>query len=262
MTFAGSRLHVLDWVEGGTQRAFPDSLNEMLQPTGVRLSPGDIWRPVGHSAPAEALLDRPCAPLLPVEVSRMLRAWWLAVDRPSASGPNWDLAAAADFPDGRRGLVLIEAKAHSGELRGEEVGMRLRPDSNLANRNRIGEAIAEARDALGGEAAGVRISRDRCYQFSNRVAFAWRLAAQNVPVVLIYLGFTGDTVIGRLSEPIHDEAGWRELIAEHTRDVLPAEMWERNLGPDRDIAPLWLLVRSLPVARQSPDRDLRRPQRK
>ena len=261
MTFAGSRLHVLDWVEGHAERAFPDSLNEMLQPTGVRVSPGGLWRPTGHSAPAEALLDRPCVPLLPEEVSRRLRAWWLAVDRPTASGPNWDLAAAADFPNGRRGLVLIEAKAHAGELRGEEVGMRLRPDSNLANRTRIGEAIAEARDALGGEAAGVRISRDMCYQFSNRVAFAWRLAAENVPVVLIYLGFTGDAVIGRLSEPIIDDAGWRELIAEHTRGVLPAEMWERNLGTDRDIAPLWLLVRSLPVARLSPEQEFRRRQR-
>ncbi len=261
MMFAGSRLHVLDWVEGHAQRSFPNSLNDMLQPTDVRVSSDGFWLPKGHAAPAEALLDRPCVPLLPEEVSRRLRAWWLAVDRPTASGPNWDLVATADFPNGRRGLVLVEAKAHAGELRGEKVGMRLRPDSNLANRTRIAEAIAEARDALGGEAAGVRINRDNCYQFANRVAFAWRLAAEGVPVALIYLGFIGDAVIGSLSEPIIDGPGWCELVTEHTRDVMPVTMWERDLGTDRGIAPLWLLMRSLPVARLSPERELRRRQR-
>lgn len=257
-TKAGSRLHILDWVAGYGGREFPDSLNVMLRPTGVSVPSDGVWRPTSHSNAAEALLDRPCAPLLPEQVSRRLRSWWLAVDRPTASGPNWDLAAEADFPDGRRGLVLIEAKAHAGELHGEEGGMRVRPDSNLANRARIGEAIAEARDGLGGEAGGVRISRDNRYQFCNRIAFSWRLAAWNVPVVLVYLGFTGDEVIGKLSEPIRDDVAWQMLIARHTKPVLSAEMWNRDLGTTRGSAPLWLLARSLPVARQSPEKELRR----
>ena len=33
------------------------------------------------------------------------------------------------------------------------------------------------------------ISRDRCYQLSNRVAHAWWLANEGIPVVLLYLGF-------------------------------------------------------------------------
>jgi hypothetical protein len=103
-------MHVLDWVENRGSD-FIGLLNAMLRPTGAVVAPEGSWRPTGRDDPVEALLDRPCEPPLPLEVSRRLRAWWLAVDRPTASGPNWDLAAAAIFPGGRRGLALVEAKA-------------------------------------------------------------------------------------------------------------------------------------------------------
>jgi hypothetical protein len=229
--FAGSRMHVLDWVEGH-DGDFVDSINLLLRPTGAVVEREGPWRPRGYVDPAEALLDRPSGALLSLEISLRLRAWWLFIDRPTSSDPNWDLAAAAVFPGGRRGLVLVEAKAHAGELDGEAGGKRLSQDASpnsLANHKRIADAIAEARDALGGAAAGVRISRDKCYQLSNRIAFAWKAAAEGIPTVLIYLGFTGDEVVGRLSKPIYDGAKWSELVSTHTADILPASMWEREI---------------------------------
>jgi hypothetical protein len=202
--FAGSRMHVLDLVEsrGGD---FYTSLNALHWPTGVVVEPDDAWRTKGYVDPAEALLDRSCEPLLARKVSHRLRTWRLAVHSLVASGPNWDLAAPATFPDGHRGLVLIEAKAHVGELAGEMGGKRRSQSTNVANHARIGEAMAEAGAALGGASSRVRISRDICHQFSNRVAFAWRLAAEGVRTVLIYLGFTGDDEIGQRSDIIHTQ---------------------------------------------------------
>ncbi len=96
------------------------------------------------------------------------------------------------------------------------------------------------------------LSRDKRYQLSNRVAFAWKLASEGVPVVLVYLGFTGDEVIGCLSSPIQDDVHWRAAVYEHAAEVLPPDIWERRI--DTAQAPLWLLVRSLPAFRQSPPR--------
>lgn len=246
-------MHVLDWVEG-RGGSFVASLNAMLAATGATVSPEGLWRPIGYSNASEALLDRDCAPLLTAQVSRDLRDWWLAVNHPKASGPNWDLVVAVDFPGCRRGLVLVEAKAHVGELANEGAGKRHRPDATAnsqKNHERIGVAIAEARQSLRASDERVRISRDQCYQFSNRIAFAWKLASMGIPIALIYLGFTGDEVIGRLSEQIRDADHWRELIKQHTKDVFPTEKWEREIavGP----APLWLLARTRSAYRHSPE---------
>jgi hypothetical protein len=251
-THAGSRLHILDWVEGRGGHDFIASLNAPIAPTGAVLAADRIWMPVGHVDPTEARPTRPCEPLLPASLSRRLRAWWLAVDRPTANEPNWDLAAAATFPGDRRGLVLIEAKAHVAELAGETIGKRLNGASNPENHARIGAAIEEARCALGGDAAGIGISRDCCYQFSNRVAFAWRLASWGIPTVLVYLGFTGDAGMGGPRNMIRDDAHWRQMLAEHTRDVMPASAWERPLRTEE--YEVWMLMRTLPCGRVSPCR--------
>lgn len=249
-THAGSRLHILDWVEGHGGRDFIASLNALITPTGAALAADRSWVPVGHADPTEARLSRPCEPLVPSSVSRRLRAWWLAADRPTANDPNWDLAAAATFAGERRGLVLFEAKAHVAELAGETIGKRLNGASNPENHARIGAAIEEARHALGGDTAGIGISRDRCYQFSNRVAFAWRLASWGIPTVLVYLGFTGDAGMGGPQNMIRDDAHWRRLLSEHTLDVMPAAAWERPLPTEG--AEFWMLMRTLPCGRISP----------
>jgi hypothetical protein len=212
--------------------------------------------PRGHADPAEALLCRPCEPLVPAALSCRLRAWWLAVDHPLAADPNWDIAAAAMFPGDRPGLVLVEAKAHLTELSNEAGGKRHQPRSSSANHERIGAAIGEACHALGGDDAGVRLSRDHHYQFSNRVTFAWKVATEGIPTVLIYLGFTGDEAIAGADGVIQDAAHWARTVSGHTANVLPSHYWERPIATGK--AELWILERSLPCLRQSPPIDERR----
>jgi hypothetical protein len=48
------------------------------------------------------------------EQREALTTWWLAV-RERANTPNWDIVSTCQMV-GRQGLVLVEAKAHAGEL--------------------------------------------------------------------------------------------------------------------------------------------------
>jgi hypothetical protein len=180
-----------------------------------------------------------------------VRKWWLGEGRGNVS--NWDMACQATFPGERRGIVLVEAKAHVFELT-NEVGGKSVGDTPVSKKNHehIGMAIDQASKAL-----GVNISRDRCSQFSSRVAHAWRLATPNlppsltpalkVPCILIYLGFTGDPGIrdGYLRHAAH----WKQVLDEHVADVFPNEWFGTRILPG-DV-PLWVLRRTLPAQRVS-----------
>jgi hypothetical protein len=252
--FAGSRLHILDWIEGRSGD-FRASLRDMLKPWPIEPIEGR-WQPKSFSDAAEADLARPPAALLSPGIGGDLGRWWLARPGPQSRTPNWDLAIAARFPSGE-GLVLVEAKAHAAELQAEARGKPLpgKPSTDsLANHAQIGQAIAEARDGLGGPAAGVKLDRDHCYQFSNRVAFAWKLASLGIPTALLYLGFTEDSCISH--GYFQDEACWLALLQKETEAVLPWTFWEREIATSA--APFWLLSRAKPCARPSPPLEIRR----
>ncbi len=138
--------------------------------------------------------------------------------------------------------LASEAKAHVKECTD---GGRGHGSDNADNRKRIAGAIQEASDELSRHAPGVKISSDSW--FSNRIAFACKLASHGLPTALIYLGFLDDKGIS--SEPIQDHDHWRETVLNSTWEIFPASLWERTI--DINGTPLWFLIRSLPYARQS-----------
>ena len=99
--------------------------------------------------------------------------------------PNWDIASTCTIK-GQRGLLLVEAKAHSAELgESDSCGSR-----NRGNHERIRWAITEAAAGLQTATGSSWIlSPDGHYQLSNRFAWSWKLASLGIPVVLLYLGF-------------------------------------------------------------------------
>ena len=178
--YAGSRMHVLDWTGGADY--FLKTINEMIAGTGAYVGQSEHWMPRGEDEPAEfKISDRAHASwLLPdyPDVAATMPDRWLGGRRGNV--PNWDLACQATFAgeDGeRRGIILVEAKAHEGEL--GSVGKSCAdPESSdsQANHERIGIAIGQAAEAL-----GERISRESLGdQFSNRIATSWRLATSQL----------------------------------------------------------------------------------
>jgi hypothetical protein len=240
--YRGSRKHVLDWT--GRPR-FVGEFQAMLSPVNVCLTELSKWMPRGETLPTEARLERFGREVLPTSsVWQPLQDWWLAAAR-GANTPNWDIALSCII-EGRPGLVLVEAKANVPELGG--AGKPLHAKASLgsrANHGRIGAAIEEARVGLQALGFPTEISRDTCYQFSNRIAFAWKLASLGVPTVLVYLGFTGDTGIANAGEPFWDDEHWRKIFGAYASSVNCTSLFERRV--EVGLASAWMLVRSRPV---------------
>ena len=246
---------MLDWVE---QPRFIDELRTMVAPAPCLIADDARFMPTGYASPLEARLDTFGRRVMPelAEVWEQLASWWL-VHRTRANTPNWDIATEATIA-GRRGLVLVEAKANVPELsdagkpspdrpEGQSAESRLR---SRANHERIAAAIDSARTGLLGQLPGLDISRDRHYQLSNRLAFTWKLGSLGVPSVLLYLGFTGDDGIRDAGEPLKNEAHWQQVFEQHLRDVGLEGVDTQPISTGD--APFWLLCRSRRVLEQSP----------
>ena len=109
----GSRRHMLDWVSDQTR--FISEMSGFIDGTGAVLTLEDRWLPKGWSNAREARLETFAPDVLQEPaIGRDLRAYWLKHPR-RANTPNWDLASTCTV-DGRRGLLLVEAKAHRSEL--------------------------------------------------------------------------------------------------------------------------------------------------
>lgn len=165
---------------------------------------------------------------------RELKPWWLVVASEDTRTPNWDVASTCTIEGKPGGILLIEAKAHEHELIHEETGRKSieAPVSGSARRNllRIDWAIRDASAALA-EATGLTwaLSRDWNYQMSNRFAWAWKLAALNTPVVLVYLGFLKASDMSKAGEvPFPDAGAWEALVRSHSAPLFPGEVWNRR----------------------------------
>jgi hypothetical protein len=192
--------------------------------------------PRGLLEPNEAELGR-TQEFLTADPREQLMSWWLAV-KAGARVPNWDIAATCAI-EGRKGLLLVEAKAHD-----QEPDASGKKEGNPENHERIAGAITAAKDGLNAVVPGWNLSRDRCYQLSNRFAWCWKLATLGVPVVLVFAGVLGADEMsygGRRSFQTSDE--WRRLLLDHAEGVVPASVWGTRI--DVNGTPLFPLIRSV-----------------
>jgi hypothetical protein len=183
----------------------------------------------------EAMSDR-------AETWDRLQKWWLAA---RGNVPNWDIALSCDI-GGKPGLILVEAKAHVGEL--SESG-KSEGDSEGSRRNQatIVAAIAEAREDLRLRQCelGSGISHDRSYQLSNRIAFAWKLASEGIPTALVYLGFIGDQEIANVGEPFGSDTEWHKLMRSRLQLADSERQIEVACRTKREF--FWVLSRARPA---------------
>jgi hypothetical protein len=259
--YQGSRKHILDWVETPT---FAVEILKVVAPINAAITADSLWMPRGYAQPTEARLER-FLPVQPTDYPRELQTWWLLYER-GANTPNWDLVVQCQI-EGRSGLLLIEAKANLPELRADGKPFSATASENSrGNHERIGEAIAEARQDLKQFASSVAISRDTHYQLSNRLAFAWKLARLGIPTILIYLGFVGDTGLADIGQPFHNGDEWYNAMTVYAGEIFPESLWEKRLDitsqtASEEATPLWFLVRSRPVIEPSPRKSHLSPSR-
>jgi hypothetical protein len=211
-----------------------ERLTKLVGLPGVHVRAEDFWMPRGlpvlmatgkwDKSPIEEAKLEEWDGFLAEEQREEVTRWWLAV-RERANTPNWDIASTCTIGD-KVGLLLVEAKAHSAELKKE--GKPLAedaPSASVKNHTQIGRAIVEASGELNKAIAGWNLSRDSHYQLANRFAWAWKIASMGVPVVLVYLGFVGATDVSDLGKPFADGADWTSVVLEHSRGIVPGEVW-------------------------------------
>jgi len=222
-----------------------DTLNHIIAPYGIVDETEDRWLPKGLSRRNESRL-REGDELLSCEHCDGLRDWWLR-DPTRGNTPNWDVASTCTMADGKPGLVLVEAKAHLGEL--SRAGKTLTEKTNQKNHDQIGIAIAKAKRGLNEASSGLvfTVSRDSHYQLSNRFAWAWKIASLGTPVILVYLGFLNAREMAegkRKYRLITDDDAWSRTLHRYADPVVPAEVWGSGILKMRGV-PLYPLIRTL-----------------
>lgn len=89
----------------------------------VAFLPEDQWQPRGKPAVREAQLDKQLkdgAVLLSSGMRQQMKEWWLVDDgHGRAKTVTWNIASTCTV-SGKKGLLLVEAKAHSGELKKDD----------------------------------------------------------------------------------------------------------------------------------------------
>ena len=232
----GSRLRCLLLTHGSGQEV-AGRLTGLAQPHADVDPARHVWMPRGFEDTTEARLGRDLS-FLTAGQRESVTSWWLARRR-GANTPNWDIACTATV-GGQEGLILIEAKAHSDELKvdGKKPG-------NEENHRQIGAAIQEANAALNAILPGWSLSRDSHYQLANRFAWSWKIASLGVPVVLVYLGFLQAEEMRDQGEPFADQDAWESCVKEWSRGIVPEAAWAEPLSVQG--TPLRPLLRSLEV---------------
>ena len=125
---AGSRMHVLDWLE---LPQFLPTLRELVTPIGFTISESAARQPKGRNDHRESVLVGQKEPFLSKDQQDRLQDWWL-VHKEGAKLPTWDLVVAASNSCHQPALVLVEAKAHGTEL--SELGNLRLGERHLNNR--------------------------------------------------------------------------------------------------------------------------------
>jgi len=235
----GSRPRCVSMMAGSPAEV-AERLTRLVDHPRVVVSPENKWMPSGKpqkntdgtwdTTPADEMILGKESNLLSDPEQDELTKWWLKHSA-GAGRPNFDIASTCTV-DNQKGLLLIEAKAHAAELRGEEKGKLLdaeASDNGFSNHVHIGRTIADAAATLQ-RATGKpwAISRDQHYQMSNRFAAACKLTEMGYAVVLVYLGFLNASEMDDRGETFENGDQWDSLVKTHSSPLFPDEVWNKG----------------------------------
>ena len=231
----GSRLRCL-MLTSMPEQQVASVLTRLVAPV-PSVTVGHLRSPMGFLHPEEAKIGEHPDFLTPDE-RNIVTDWWLKV-RQKANTPNWDLVSKCEI-GGQRGLILVEAKAHTEESKTAGKGA-----GNVENDCQIGTAISAANSALNSVLPGWALTKDSHYQLCNRFAWAWKLGTLGIPTILVYLGFLHCDEMGDCGMPLNSAEHWERSVKKHSEGIVPADAWGVRIPTTS--APIWALIRSLDV---------------
>lgn len=203
----GSKKHILQLIDNNCI----GNINELLNNTNAVFEDQDSIIPVSSINPKEVTLSTYLTKEWgDASLGTSFRKWWIKYGNRT---PQWDLIAKCKI-DGVDGILLVEAKAHKSEIKGDKGKKQAVKEESIQNHKQIRRSIEEARDSINkfNREAEIDISIDTCYQLSNRVACAWWLASHKIPVVLLYLGFLNDHYF---KDKFESDRDWQKCFEKH-----------------------------------------------
>ncbi|HVA49051.1 MAG TPA: hypothetical protein VNH11_22000 [Pirellulales bacterium] len=223
-------------------------MDNLFGDQGIRLAEHGYPRPLGRRTPAdwrEYELEEYMR-ALPVPGHKPLDLkWWIPHKTGMNRRPTWDLLCHI-LVKGKPGLLLVEAKAHVGEM--SEQDKKSRPtgsNESQCNDRRIRHNISETNTLLSGLGYGqFSLSVDHHYQLANRIAYLSKLARDGIPVVLSYLGWLKSPAWPR--DFFRDRSDWEEVMRRYTSGVLPGDFPGKVVQFENG-GSMQMLVRSLEV---------------
>jgi len=237
----GSYRHMLDFVSASNFREMVDGL---LEGTDFRLAEPDCRHPIGRLKKKDwtetVLEDYLRQHPLPDYVG-LNRKWWMPF---KGNRPNWDLICHITV-DEKPGLLIVEAKAHHGEMSEKNSKSKVdkKNDRSVANDLSIRLRLAEANIGLSKLKMGeFQLSADHDYQLSNRLAYLHKLASDGIPTILMYLGWTGSP--DWPTDPITSDSDWKAAVKSHVERIGPWKFVEKKHQSESG-APFQMIVRSI-----------------
>lgn len=243
MDYNGSKKHILELIHS---EDFISSLNKILQPYDASITDKKTVQPKGIKDASEYGLQtlinkQKLSERFPLLKDFNFNTWWKPC---GGKAPTWDMISLCQI-NGKEGILLVEAKAHKSELAkyGKSELTDKSSDRSRVNHENIKNKINEACDNLNENRKELfTISRDEHYQLSNRIAFVWQLKQLGVPVVLLYLGFTGDEYF---KDKFKDEEHWKASFNKYINSIVPTNFIDNNQ------AEFIFIQSSLPIISQS-----------
>jgi hypothetical protein len=160
------------------------------------------------------------------DVLRSWHAFWPT----SGRAQNWDAVGKIKMTDGTEEWLLVEAKAHTHELKGNGCGA-----SNARSIEKIERALEKTKAAFGAGSTPLENWLGSYYQYANRLAALYFLAEECQPAVparLLFIYFLGDKHKGQDCPQSREE--WEPVL----------NVMEDALGIDRE-TPLYEQVHHL-----------------
>ena len=100
--------------------------------------------------------------------------WWRNVLK-KYSSQSWDFTSTCTI-DGKKGILLVEAKAKRGEIKVSNKGKAIEDFSELNKEFKEFEPL-------------MKLDSNKCPQLTKHIAHSYSLAKQDLPVILLYLCF-------------------------------------------------------------------------
>lgn len=190
----GSECHLLRWM-GRHRQAFDQKVAAAIGKPGVSIQwidfhfkPGEKWQDAERKG--LDFLDDPA-------IQQRWSQFW-----PLGRGiQNWD---AVGWTEGQREIILVEAKAHLGEITSDCKA------SSPKSEHKIRAAFSETQNALD-VTAGTNDWTKRYYQTTNRLAVLYFLHREKIPAHLLFIYFVGDKFGNNRVCP-QTEKDWTETL--------------------------------------------------